>query len=1306
MKKIVLFLLLLSFFSKGLTQVSLQTGAAEYRIPLYSLNDTKSGLGASVSIVYTNGGGLKVDQNASSVGTGWELNAGGYIARTVVGLPDDQKYWGSNFPYPDVPYDHFGYSGYYPNGYMYTDVSPADPVPGFAAQLLNYPSGVLSFKAPAKTAADRELDIFTFSINGKSGQFFIGKDKSIIQVVQSKMKVSFEEENLTSQGIRTTIKKFIVKDESGFIYTFSAWEVNTLIKYTVSSQIGFNTNTGTQYSYGNEFPNNIEANTKIISKWFLTSVVNPFTAEQITYSYDPFSVDILEGEKHLTNQKVGDKSSQLLQTDRYKYTSQRLNTILLPDNRKIKFLYYDNIQREDVPGDAALKQVEYYINTNGTDQLKNYFYLDQGYFVKSQIKPLNYVFSLAEKRFARLCLKSIKQFNDKNIGIPPFNFEYLLGDENIGLGVPARYTFLRDWWGYYSYRGDYGPNFMENTDGSVNLSYAFWGISNPITRDAASLGCLRKVYHNGRVEEFQYEQNTAAESGLEQQMAPGIRVKKYILSDALGNEKATEYLYRKTDGSTSGLGYENPIVTTQSILRVYKNTNGLVPTNFIGGIAAINKFKMAVSSVGGLLAANTFSLNMLTMYNQWQSIVFLVQILQYLFSPDYTDLDMIVNNFDNNVLNNPLPLLYSRVEVVETANNIAGGKIIYELNSYSDISALHPTYTFPFSAKIRYKPWVYGSPRKIQYYNSSNTLLREITNNYSDISVPINSLNFLSKRWSPNTIPSVLYTNNQYNIPASYITSEDYYPITGRMELIGTTEKEYDKNGNVSIKYTGYTYNPNNFQLKQTETYINSNEVYGKTIYYNSDFNASVNFTQQLTDKNIFNLPVLTADWKRVNGTQYLLAAKAVKLTVVNDGRIKIAEEYTREQASPIIGSFLSSFNPSIAPYHNAGFVSEKANTYSGGSMIESSDKGGATAFIMSRNGRELIAKIDNANYHSVAYSGFEGLDNGNWNFNYTAITSGLAKTGKQAYLLSGNNITTIQTLSTTQTYVITAWVKNGSISVNGLSPQLLQSDADGWTLYKTTVTGINNVIVSGNAIIDELRLCPQGALMTSYVYEPNVGVTAICDANNRITYTEYDDFGRVALTRDHQKNILKYFCYQFGNTTDPTPCYGQFVNNNILTGLFYKNNCSNGSGTPYEYTVPAGKHFSYISQQDANAKALNDYQTNGQSMANTNGNCKVYARINVENAVYSNGVVWADIVVRFYSDAAGTIPASISNSTISYSSTSTCDGNYTFSTTGSGTSIVLSAGAMIYYYYPEMGMPQCFINFYLNAGDNYTIIQ
>ena len=65
-------------------------------------------------------------------------------------------------------------------------------------------------------------------------------------------------------------------------------------------------------------------------------------------------------------------------------------------------------------------------------------------------------------------------------------------------------------------------------------------------------------------------------------------------------------------------------------------------------------------------------------------------------------------------------------------------------------------------------------------------------------------------------------------------------------------------------------------------------------------------------------------------------------------------------------------------------------------------------------------------------------------------------------------------------------------------------------------------------AIFDDLRFCPMDAQMTSYTYDPLIGMTSVSDVNNKPTTYEYNGFNRLYLTRDYLGNILKKYEYNY----------------------------------------------------------------------------------------------------------------------------------------------------------------------------------
>ena len=67
---------------------------------------------------------------------------------------------------------------------------------------------------------------------------------------------------------------------------------------------------------------------------------------------------------------------------------------------------------------------------------------------------------------------------------------------------------------------------------------------------------------------------------------------------------------------------------------------------------------------------------------------------------------------------------------------------------------------------------------------------------------------------------------------------------------------------------------------------------------------------------------------------------------------------------------------------------------------------------------------------------------------------------------------------------------------------------------------------------LNTLRSMPSlsKALVTTYTYDPLIGVTSITDPRGETMYYEYDDFNRLVLIKDAQRNIVKEHKYNYKN--------------------------------------------------------------------------------------------------------------------------------------------------------------------------------
>lgn len=189
--------------------------------------------------------------------------------------------------------------------------------------------------------------------------------------------------------------------------------------------------------------------------------------------------------------------------------------------------------------------------------------------------------------------------------------------------------------------------------------------------------------------------------------------------------------------------------------------------------------------------------------------------------------------------------------------------------------------------------------------------------------------------------------------------------------------------------------------------------------------------------------------------------------------------------------------------------------------------------YIWDYNQNFPVAQVMNASLSDVAYTSFEADSKGGWTFSGSAIAHSSAPTGSKAYRPTTGNEISKTGLSPNITYVISFWMRDGSISVTGAAGGATNITRNGWQLYTYETAGSTSVIVSGSAYIDELRLYPKGSLMTTYTYLPLIGVTAQSDASNRTTYYEYDILGRLSLVRDQDRNIIRKICYNYAGQVE-----------------------------------------------------------------------------------------------------------------------------------------------------------------------------
>jgi len=261
------------------------------------------------------------------------------------------------------------------------------------------------------------------------------------------------------------------------------------------------------------------------------------------------------------------------------------------------------------------------------------------------------------------------------------------------------------------------------------------------------------------------------------------------------------------------------------------------------------------------------------------------------------------------------------------------------------------------------------------------------------------------------------------------------------------------------------------------------------------------------------------------------------------------------------------------------------------------------------------VAQVKNSVQGSIAYTSFESDGKGNWSYSGTPIADASSPTGNNCYNVGGSTtITTAIPLNPSTIYRVSYWTKltypfpiTGTMTGYPIKGKTI----NGWTYFEHRVTGQSSVSIVNAGKIDELRLYPEGAQMTTYTYRQLVGMTTDCDVNNKVTYYQYDAFGRLNVVRDQDTNIIKKICYNYAG--QPTNCNVSTFYNVADTAYFTKNNCgADSTGSAVPFIVPAGTYASGVSQAAADQAAQNYIDSSGQAYANSSGSCMLSGNVTV----------------------------------------------------------------------------------------------
>jgi hypothetical protein len=448
--------------------LDLYRGKANISIPIYSIE--LGGINIPIGISY-NTGGIKLNEQASTVGLGWSLNIPGNIFKNVKGLEDD------NFP---VYFKNFNELQNIStlNVSNYTGYTPESTI-----QNNELVQGILDGRIDSKP------DIYKYSLADFSGSFII-KNNLGISIPNDRNKIEkIDASNFLitdDKGVRYYFKSFsgtITNSPDGLPSTGSNSYYVIKIINTDGQEINFEYNKNYNYSEQNI----------VESDYFKTYIQTSTTGAIPQVEVPPYKKEIYSTA----------------------HVDKLITKIVFPEG-EVNFVYNDDagyliggsLYRKDITNGIALREINVK-NKSGRDIEKYQF--NYSYFVS------NYSTEIPEKY--RLKLTRIQNTLQAN----SYDFEY---DETIPF--PIRGSSADDHWGYINSlvndsnvrnlpnnvksdnlsSGNALPeNVLVNIDGTKIYNYPYGREKN--SNDYAKIGVLKSIkYPTGGKKLFTYQNNS------------------------------------------------------------------------------------------------------------------------------------------------------------------------------------------------------------------------------------------------------------------------------------------------------------------------------------------------------------------------------------------------------------------------------------------------------------------------------------------------------------------------------------------------------------------------------------------------------------------------------------------------------------------------------------------------------------------------------------------------------------------------------------------------------------------------------
>jgi|GEM_PF-3986152 len=1116
----------------GIVDVDPYTGTGSVNVPIFSYSVDE--LTFPIGLTYS-ARGIRVDEMSSPVGLGWELSYGGSITREVKGIEDEVT----------LPAIFTG--------------STTDHFEGFLVPGANH--GVYYH---GDDDDDEEPDIFRLDLGGRSFEFSFQSNGTYKTVPQSELSIQVQTkdwnpttkayynirtgvQNNVSLGPDTNIIGFIVTDEKGNKFYFDRGDYRTK-EYSLPAA-NFSNNTGVYYP---------------TDKWNLVKVIS-YAGKEVKFEFYTRYVEFVENitetlyprEQTYYSPPVGDP---IVTFDPFEIKKQYFkgiktfpSKIIYPNDINVLFSVDTGFNaRCDCRRNYLLNSITIesfdqfeYRNTLTFRLSHKYFSTkDPALGIAVTEKPKSSTCALTVgsintpagqntdtvkerymERGLRLKLTGIERIGTDELSSEPYYvFDY------IDTALPYRFYGAKDFYGYYNGATVYPhirPNLMAGV-GSIpaNAKDTFW-TSIPYHQDP------RTAYDNTTANQTPLYWGTSRNSNRLYAQAWSLN----RITNGCGGVDSIVYIDYTLTNPDSAYGsvvvYDDPMGGYPSFLSMgydqdtlteYMEVNdGLVVGEIISKdwFARDNVTKTTYTYSGG----QRFNQGGFTWY------------------PDSYNGEKAFTNFNLNadLYYNGVNHGFSEVTVSTLGYNniqLSKTKVYFTNLTYQDgggetLSCLtKPTKKGYYSYPSTLKQWRMGIPLKTEDYDENNFLTSKTETTYSELADRM-------------LVSNEKVTSNINDRSASVVKS-----------MITNTKFRYDQYDNITM-------------TAKTNSEGDSIKIWTKYNYdYSGMFPGSA-VAQMATEQRQFLISSET--WKKKpgvpNDSSFLgITMKAPKyratgvlsfpalfqstlkapLTPINVFPTSGHSTYVPRYAVAYNGSNYTSFGTNLLKWKEATKYDSKGDEIE--IQLNAQDEYVSKIFDVNTGG--LLAYASNARHDDIAFSSFESkyvytspdYNKGNFEFSPDNVVEiGSAITGRYAYDLKDYYGVTTKPLGSKK-YILTYWTKYSQYipdvhlqrgGSNTILTSTLRNTVGEWQLYSVEHSAQSGDVLSieqhpvgitgppFTTYVDEVRLHPADAAMTSYCYTPLFGKTSETDASNHILYYEHDMFGNTIYEKDMRGNVL-----------------------------------------------------------------------------------------------------------------------------------------------------------------------------------------